>query len=267
MNLMKANVLGIDGTQLKQIELPHVFAEEINMPLIKRAVLSIESAAVHRKGGKKGAGRNYTARYVGLRGKPAKHRHINTEVSRLPRLKNRRYISAGNVALIPWAVHGTKAHPLKVEKNPLEDINRKEKRKATNSAIAATAMAELVKKRGHKFESVNFPIVVEEKLEALAKTKNVIEVMKALKVWSDVVRAKKGRSIRAGKGKKRGRKYKKAKSVLFVVKNAQSFYRAARNLEGVEITKVSDLNAKHLAPGTVPGRLTVWTEAAIKELK
>lgn len=252
---------------LKEIELPSVFGTDLNMALIKRAVLSIQSARVQRKGTMIGAGRNYTAIYVGSRGKPAKHRIMNTERSRLPRLKNRRYLSAGKVALVPHAVGGPRAHPPKAEKNPLEDINRKEKRKATQSAIAATAIMELVQKRGHRIVGLKLPIVVSNKLEALDKTKKVVEAMKAIKVWADVERAKKSRTIRPGKGKMRGRKYKKAKSVLFVVKDSKKFFKAARNLEGVDIVSVKDLNVELLAPGTQPGRLTVWSEEALKELK
>ncbi|MDO8633806.1 MAG: 50S ribosomal protein L4 [archaeon] len=263
---MKANVLDLNGSVMKQIELPEVFEETINNALIKRAVLSIQTAAVQRKGAKKGAGRNYTAVYKGSRIKPSKHRIINNEMSRLPRLKNRRYLSAGKVALVPHAVHGPKAHPLKAEKNPVEYINRAEKRKATKSAIAATCDIELVKKRGHRFGEVALPIVVEGKIEELDRTKKVVELLKKLRLWSDVERAKEGRGYRPGKGKMRGRKYKHAKSVLFVVEKTEKFFRAGRNLEGVDICSVTDLNAKILAPGTNPGRLTVWSEPAIKKL-
>ncbi len=264
---MKASVLDLNGSALKQIDLPSVFDKKINLPLIKRAVLSIQSARVQRKGAMKGAGRNYTAEYVGSRVKPAEHRIINTERSRVPRLKNRGSITAGKVALVPHAVKGPRAHPLKAEKNPLEDINRKEKRMATLSAIAATAVMELVKKRGHKIGEINLPLVVSDKIEGVDKTKRVVEVLKALKVWSDVERAKDSRELRAGKGKMRGRKYKKAKSILFVVKDSVKIFKGARNIEGVEVVRVADLNAELLAPGTMPGRLTVWSESAIGELK
>ncbi len=263
---MKASVLGLNGVAMKEIELPKVFESDINMALIKRAVLSIQSARIQRKGTKKGAGRDYTAVYIGARGKPAQHRIINTERSRLPRLKNKRFLSGGNVALVSWAVKGPTAHPPKPEMDPVEYINKKEKRKATNSAIAATADLKLVKNRGHRIGDMKLPIVVEDRLEALDKTKKVVEALKALKVWADVERAKDSRTLRAGAGRQRGRRYQKSKSVLFVVKGSDKFFRAARNLEGVEVVKASTINAELLAPGTVPGRLTVYSEGAIKEL-
>ncbi|MEK6941616.1 MAG: 50S ribosomal protein L4, partial [archaeon] len=212
---MKASVLSIEGQKVREIELPGVFSEPIDGNLIKRAVLSIESAAMQPKGTKKSAGRNYTARYIGARRKPQMHRTINIEKARLPRMRNRRYISSGKVALVPWAVGGPAAHPPKVEKILKEKINRKEKQKATRSAIAATAVAELVRKRGHKIsDKLVFPVIVEKKIEALDRTKNVVLALERLSLILDVDRAKAARKRRAGKGKKRGRRYKKAKSVL-----------------------------------------------------
>ena len=98
------------------------------------------------------------------------------------------------------------------------------------------------------------------------KTKEVIKALKALKVYEAVEDAKDKRKIRAGKGKRRGRKYKKRKSILIVIGKDAPLYKAARNLEGIDICAVRNLNAELLAPGTEPGRLTVWSEDAIKTL-
>ena len=91
--------------------------------------------------------------------------------------------------------------------------------------------------------------------------------MEAMGIIEDVERAKNRKRMRAGKGKMRGRKYARAKSVLFVVDRNEDFYRAARNLEGVDIAKVENVSAKMLAPGAQSGRLTVWSEAAIEKLR
>ena len=125
----KSAVYSIDGKKLKEIELPEVFNEPINSELIKRAVLSIQSKRKQPKGNYKMAGRNYTAVYRGLRHLSTMHRTINVSHARLPRLKNRRYLLQGDVALVPQAVGGPKAHPPKPEKKIHEKINKKEKRK------------------------------------------------------------------------------------------------------------------------------------------
>ncbi|MBR9691209.1 50S ribosomal protein L4, partial [Candidatus Woesearchaeota archaeon] len=65
----------------------------------------------------------------------------------------------------------------------------------------------------------------------------------------------------------RGRKYKKKKGILFVVSKDCSLEKAARNIPGIDIAVVNSLNAKLLAPGAVPGRLTLFTEAAIDKLE
>ena len=265
---MKVTVLSLDGKKLKEIALPTVFETAVDEGLIKRAVLSMQSARIQPKGPNKKAGRNYTAEYIGARGKPNVHRTINIGRARLPRLKNRRYIISGDVANVSQAVHGPKAHPLKTEKGVKEKINKKEKRKAIAAAIAATANSELVKGRGHRFDdSLQLPLVVEKKVEELDRTKKVKEALTKLNVWQDIERAKKGRKRRAGKGKKRGRKYKKVKSLLIVVEKGDKLYKAARNIEGINISKVKELNAELLAPGTRAGRLTIWSEAAIKALE
>ncbi len=89
-------------------------------------------------------------------------------------------------------------------------------------------------------------------------------MLKKLGMEKELERIKE-RKIRAGKGKMRGRKYKKRVGPLFVVSKRCDLMKSARNLGDVILVK--DLNAEALAPGTQPGRLTLWTESAIKELE
>lgn len=42
--------------------------------------------------------------------------------------------------------------------------------------------------------------------------------------------------------------------------------KAARNHPGVEVVVVDNLNAELLAPGTHPGRLTLYTRSAVDKL-
>jgi len=263
---MKAQVLSLEGEKKKEIELPKIFETEYSPELIKRAVLAIESNSMQKKGSDIWAGRKTTAVYVGARRYPTAKRSINTGRARRPRTKNRKYLLYGKVAGISGAVKGPKAFPPLIEKNIKEKINKKEKKKALESAIAATTKKELVEKRGHKAKGIQFPLIIENEFENLKKTKEVSSVLKKLNLWEDVLRAKKRKIIRAGKGKKRGRKYKKAKSVLIVTGEKSELAKSSRNIEGIDIVNSRNLNTKLLAPGTVAGRLTLWTENAIKEL-
>jgi large subunit ribosomal protein L4e len=263
---MKAAVYSLQGAKVKEIDVPRVFETEPAFDLIKRAVLAIQSAKRQPKGTNPLAGRDTTAEYRGWRGLPHMERTINVGRARLPRFKNRRHLLQGRVANVPQARGGVRAHPPKPQTKIEEFINKKEKRKATQAAIACTAQLELVKKRGHRIGEITLPFVIEDSLEKLTKTKDVKDVLVKLNLFADVERAKKRKTIRSGKGKRRGRKYKRAKSLLFVTKEKSDLFKAARNLEGVDVVPVKELNAELLAPGAVPGRLTVWTEGAIKTL-
>ena len=60
---MKSKVFSVEGKELREVELPKVFSEEIDPALIKRAVLSIESANFQPKGTFRRAGRENTPNY------------------------------------------------------------------------------------------------------------------------------------------------------------------------------------------------------------
>ncbi|MDP3765100.1 MAG: 50S ribosomal protein L4, partial [Nanoarchaeota archaeon] len=77
----------------------------------------------------------------------------------------------------------------------------------------------------------------------------------------------KEKKIRAGKGKSRGRKYKKKKGPLVVVSKTDKLSRAVANMTGIDVVEVKNLNAELLAPGAKAGRLTLWTQAAINILE
>ena len=109
--------------------------------------------------------------------------------------------------------------------------------------------------------------MVEDNIESLQTTKDVLDALGKLGVHLDLERATQGRNIRAGKGKMRGRKRRTPKSVLLVVGQDQGVGAAARNLPGVDIVEVHRLNAEYLAPGTHAGRLTLWSTSAIDRLE
>jgi large subunit ribosomal protein L4e len=65
----------------------------------------------------------------------------------------------------------------------------------------------------------------------------------------------------------RGRRKKMAVGPLIVISKNDGVIEAARNLPGVSISYVKDLNPELLAPGTHPGRLTVWTSSSMETLR
>jgi large subunit ribosomal protein L4e len=258
---MNAIIYSITGTKGKEIKLPESFNKKIDFDLIKRSVVTIQSNEVQPNGPSRRSGRENTAEYVGRRSR--RDKIINTEHARLPRMRNRRSILAGNVAKVSQAVGGARAHRLTPDKVLEEKINKKEKKKALESAISATGRIELVKQKHLFDESISLPLIVETKFEELNKTSEVKKVLESLKIYNDVENSKSKRKIRAGKGTMRGRKYKHKKSLLIVAEKTEKIFKAARNLEGIDVINVKDLNTKLLAPGGIPGRLTLWTEKAI----
>ncbi|MDO8625188.1 MAG: 50S ribosomal protein L4 [Candidatus Diapherotrites archaeon] len=261
---MKVSVFGLDGKAGKSIELPKVFDSIVDANLIKRAVLSSQSKAKQPMGKYRRAGLDNTAVYIGYRGLPGGQKSINTGKARLPRMKNRRQLMSGKVAGVSQAVGGHAAHPPKLEKVLAEEMNKKERRKALASAIAATGKKELVFSRAKTVES--FPVVIENGFEKLAKTKEVVKVLQALKLLVEVTLAKEKRSARAGKTARRTGHDKKRKSLLIVVGKKSAVQKGARNLEGVDVVEARNLSVELLAPGANPGRLTVYTEDSLVEI-
>lgn len=245
---MQATIRNLDGSDGDEIELPAVFETTFRPDLIKGAV---HAAQANRK-------QAYGAdEFAGLR-TPAESMGSGRGMAHVPQ-------ENGRARRVPQAVGGRAAHPPKAEKDQGKKVNDKERKLATRSAIAATVDAERVAERGHAFdEDLDLPLVVSDEFEDLQKTKEAVEAFEELGIHTDVERADDGKSIRAGQGTTRGRKYDEPKSVLVVTSEDPS--RAARNLAGVDVATAEDVNTEDLAPGTQAGRLTVWTESAVEEV-
>lgn len=248
-----AEIFDLQGKATGKITLPNVFSTPLRPDVIKRAVLAIQSNRLQPQGRDPMAGKRTTA----------ESRGTGMATARVPRLKG----GSGRAAFAPSTVGGRQPHPPKAEKVIVKDIPRKEAKLALTSAIAATAQKEVVAKRGHKVEGVvQIPLIVDDALEGLTKSKEVEAAFSSLGINADITRVKDSRNVRAGKGKRRGRKMKQAVGPLIVVVDGDSLVSAASNIPGVQVTTVTNLNTEMLAPGTHPGRLTVWTNGAIEKL-
>jgi large subunit ribosomal protein L4e len=98
------------------------------------------------------------------------------------------------------------------------------------------------------------------------RARDLKKIFMNLGVWPDIERVMESAKVRAGRGKMRGRRIKRAIGPLIVVSNDDGIFKAARNFPGIDVVKVRDLNPELLAPGTHPGRLTIWTSSSIEEL-
>jgi large subunit ribosomal protein L4e len=262
---MKLSILNIAKEKIGEKELPKQFNEDIRPDLIKRAVLTYQSNRRQKYGASEEAGKRASAE---LSRRRRKYRgSYGLGISRVPRkILSRRGTRMNWVgAVVPGTTGGRRAHPPKAEKNWSKKINKKERRKAIRSAISATVLKEVVKKRGHTVPE-NYPFIIESKIESLDKTKKVIEILEGLGLKEELIRATK-KKIRSGRGKTRGRKYIKKIGPLIVVSKEDKLTKASKNIPGIDVIGVKNLNAEVLAPGASPGRLTLWTDAAINKLE
>lgn len=265
---MKVSVYDLQGNVKEKIDLPEVFKEPIREDLILRTVLATQSKKRQPYGVDIFAGKRTSAHYHGLRriDRP-EVRMMSREMARMARLHGKvPPHMLFRARFVPQAVKGREAHPPKVEKVWVQKINKKERRKAIKSAIAATAWKEYVLKRGHRAEDLKeLPIVVEDKIQELKKTKEVIEFFKKIGLEKELERIKE-KKIRAGRGKARGKKYKIKTGPLIVITQDKGIFKAVKNLLGVNVCRVENLGTETLAPGAIPGRLTIFTESVIKKL-
>ncbi|MGB1697445.1 MAG: 50S ribosomal protein L4 [Thermoplasmatota archaeon] len=247
---MKVPVYNKAGSNAGDAELPDVFGTAFRPDLIRKAVRVARANRRQRYGANPVAGERHATASIG-KGKGA---------SRVPRLTQGRV-----AALAPNVVGGRRAHPPQARKDWALAMNKKERRLAIASALAATANAETVTGRGHKVTADTFPFVVEDDFATIEKTSDAIKALEAMGLGGDLTRAKEGRHIRAGMGTLRGRKYKTPKSVLFVTADGSA--PALGNLTGCDVVAASNIGAEHLAPGGDAGRLCVFTKSALEAIK
>lgn len=249
---METKIYSVDGKEKGKVILPPQFNEDIRPDLIRRGFLALQSAKKQPYGADPLAGTKQG------NATPKRRRKFGTTygfgISRIKRktlsARGTRFYRVG--AFVSSARGGRRAYPPLAEKIIIERINKKEKRKAIRSAISST-----------KFDT--FPIIIEDNLEKINKTKEVLKLLEIFKLDEKIEKSK-NKKVRQGKGKVRGRKYKKKRSVLFIVSKPCEIYKSAKNVAGVDISSVKNLNLELLAPGGNPGRVTIWSKAAIDEL-
>jgi len=256
---MMVDVLGLDGKPSGKLEVPWVFSKDLRPDLVKRAFWLVSSHGLQPQGRDPMAGERTTAE--------THNPPTGTGKSRIPRVKGTRYSRAGLAGGVASVVKGRLAHPPRSEKVIHLKINRKERRLATESAIAYTASLEAVQARGHRVKKVALPLVVTDDLETVTKTSELLDFFEKANLSEELKRLYGGVKRNAGKARLRGRAYEERVGPLIVVTNDRGVGKAANSIPGAGVVRVDSLSVLELAPGGVPGRLTFWTEAAIGMLE
>lgn len=259
---MKAEVLDINGKKVREITLPGYFSEKVRGDLITKVIEAQKTKQPYAPSPV--AGKQHSASGI-----INKRRHVwkssyGRGISRVPRKIISQRGSQFNWigAEISGTVGGRRAHPPKIlGMINTKRINKKEKIIAFKSALSATADEKFLIK---KYETLSgkkvkgLPFIVEGKITEL-KTKQFLESLKKIlgELYNVALQKKK---VRKGAGKLRGRKYKKNAGILIVTGEKEKM-----KVKGVEVTSAKKLGVYDLANGE-PGRLTVYTENAVKEL-
>merc|ERR1719171_1882500 len=178
-------------------------------------------------------------------------------VSRIPRVQGGGTHRSGQGAFGNMCRGGRMFSPTKTWREWHRKVNLTQKRYAVASAVAASGVPALVMARGHRIgETPEGPLVVAG-AEGLTKTSAAVSLLKKLGAYPDVEKVMASKTMRAGKGKMRNRRFVQRRGPLVIYEKDNGLTRAMRNIPGVETADVHSLNLLQLAPGGHVGRFVI----------
>lgn len=257
-------VISLDNKGVEDITLPELSKQKVDTMLLKRAYESESSYGFQLK---------YTDPLAGMRKSTEltkRRRAYKTVYGRGYNRTPKKVLSHIGISFsyvgaeAPHTVGGRKAHPPAPTKNLIKKMNKKEMRLAVKMGIASSFDKEAVSKF-HKNSAIDFPIIVENKINDISKTKDAQKTLSSIGLSQELKRIGE-RKVRAGKGKLRGRKYKKKLSLVVVTTEPSKLSKSMPNLN-VTVRKPEDLSVSDVTNGGKPGRLIVWTKDAILSVK
>ena len=255
---MKVSTLTLDGKSDNTVELPSVFDTPVRHKLIHNAFINLYSHKFQKQGRHPTAGQDVVA--------DSNDPPTGRGIARIARLQGGGGGRQGQAGEVASTRGGRQAFPPNAKKVIYKKLNKKEKKLALCSAIAATASKEIIKSNGHLIDEVKeLPIVISDEVETISKTSEMKKIIESLNLIDDVKRLEK-RKPRSGKVALRGRKSKVGKSILFVVSDSSKIENSCSAIPGVDARSVNDLSILDLAPGAKPARLTVYSKKAIDEI-
>ncbi|MFB6246761.1 MAG: 50S ribosomal protein L4 [Candidatus Pacearchaeota archaeon] len=260
---MKAKVLDKQGNEKQKVDLPEAFSKRIREDIVAKVIEAKRQEQPYAPSPV--AGRQHVAKGKLRHRKDVWRAQPGRGISRVPRkiLSQRGSQFNWEAAEIPHARGGIRAHPPKVASMlKKKKVNKKEVKTALESAISATADKKTISKKYARLEEGQIkevPFVVDSEIQNL-KAKDMLESLKKVLGEGIFEVAIQKKSVRSGKGKRRGRKYKSNAGLLMVTGKDEKLKTTAFDVVPVNELKINDLAKEG------PGRLTVYTEQAIKEL-
>jgi large subunit ribosomal protein L4e len=254
---MKATLYSLTGTK-KEISLPAIFNTKIREDLAHKLFEAEKFLAMSPYSPDPRAGKKHSASGTISHKRHDWKGHYGRGISRIPQKtmwrRGTQFFWIG--AEVASTRGGRRAHPPRIYKK-LRKINKKELKVALHSAIAATASESHTKSRYSSLkDTIKLPIVIESKDKI--KTKEFLKLLKTI-LKDNIKLAIKNKTIRAGKGKQRGRKYKSNAGLLLIKSKDEDI-----KLSGFDIKTPQELFISDLYP---LGRITIFTEKSLQELK
>ena len=259
---MKAQVLNLEGKGTKEINLPSCFSAKIRNDVVAKVLEAKKTMQPY--GSSPMAGKKHAADGKVVHRRKVWRSGYGRGQSRVPRkiFSQRGSNFNWEASDVPFA-RGGRAHPPKPISmvNTLK-INKRELSLAMLSVISSTADKKEIAKKYETIEETklkNVPFVVDSKIASL-KTGKLIESLNKIlgkDLFEIVVKRK---TIRSGKGKLRGRKYKSNAGAILVLGKDE---KVKTNV--IDVQNVKTLGINDLAKGGA-GRLAIYTEKAINDL-
>ncbi|KAJ2894313.1 hypothetical protein MKZ38_007729 [Zalerion maritima] len=194
-------------------------------------------------------------------------------VARIPRVSGGGTHRAGQAAFGNMCRSGRMFAPTKIWRKFHIKVNQGQKRYATASAVAASAVVPLLMARGHQVSGIaEVPLVVDSAVfddTYCGKTQEAVALLNAVGAGDELAKVKGSKKLRAGKGKLRGRRHRQRRGPLVIYDpeiDGKDLVRGFKNIPGVETCSVYALNLLQLAPGGHLGRFVIWSSAAFKAL-
>lgn len=250
---MKTSIITETGKG-KEIELPEIFSTTIRPDIAQKVYETEKSYSPYAPFYL--AGKQHSASGIIKRHRKVWKTGYGHGLSRVPRKIIWRRGTQFNWigATVANTVGGRRAHPPKVIHFQREmKINKKEKEIALNSGISASGNKNYIKKRYTSLGEIKIELPLVIHSETL-KPKKFFEAVKHFAELKNIVFKEKTK--RAGHGSKE--KYRQNAGLLIVIGNKEK-----AKINGIDIKKVNEIKIKDFWP---LGRLTIYTEEAIKEL-
>src|SRR3989338_1215272 len=252
---MKSTLYDSKGEKISEISLPSVFSIRVRQDLAAKYFEANKFEQIQPYSTYSEAGKRHSASGTISHQRHKWKGHYGKGISRLPRKtmwrRGTQFFWIG--AEVSQTRGGRVAHPPE-GLHSLRKINQKERKIAIFSGLASSFSEKLIKER---YSSLNAP-VVSAIIESLPqKSKSLLLSVKNIfgEFTSNLVRNK---EVRAGKGKRRGRKYKSNAGLLIIKspdENLRSTLFTIRTINTLAIRDVYPL-----------GRIILYTKKAVDEI-